>query len=251
MNLATLFPSPLRAFAVLPLALLIPGWALAKTLKVRSPELQGAILASLCVTLSFSFYIFIMLLLDVLRVRYSTGAVVLATDVLVAIILITTGRSDASNDTFASAPIRLTPAVRGAIWFVSVVVLCASALLITNQLVPDDPPSQFAELYFGTQFSGITAAPAGRPLVLPIAVANNSNDGGDYVVNASVDGKPAGRSQRVSVARGTTWSGDVTVATPIDGCIHHVVVSLERPRASTNSNIGLWVQPTTPRKPCP
>jgi hypothetical protein len=229
LNWAVTLPGgPARAAIVLPLALLLPGGALAAALpgRVRDPLVALAIVP----LLSVSFYAFGSLALAAANVELTRTSVVLAVDAFVAgcaLVLVLRGEYE------GLPPFRALRAVSPTA--VAVVALAACVFVLATVTAPRVFPAERARASTRLAFAGEWARVAAaqplprRRLAVRLSLENHEGQPVRYRIAARLGGArwPV---RKLTLRDGATWSGALAGAVRTRPCRQRLLVELTRPR---------------------
>jgi uncharacterized membrane protein len=279
--IAVVLPSPLRAIVALPIALLLPGYALLLAAFGDARERDGVATAALGAALSISLYPLVALSLFALSIRLSTTSVLVATEIVVLALGVVAGvrtRPGRENERADEGPggtvlvgvlggiplLRLRPArsasglpvpagpeaspwrgARGGLLFAGLVGAACAIVALGLHVFPGAPADGYTQLSLaGSQLKHAGApfvAGPGRRARVDITVSNHSSEAVTYRLSATVRGTASWHGRAVTVVAHGTWTGSVQGSVPAGGCLHRLLVDLRRDGESVAS-LTLWLQ---------
>lgn len=270
-------PPALRAIIVLPLALLIPGYALLLALFGRRLPLDAVPLLALAALLGMAFYPLLALVLYViglpLRMESVLGgldACVLAVTGVAASRLAPRGvsRTSASGGTVDlqlshaadRKPVfpggrRAVDQTRLAFWGLAVVVavVCAGVGGAgAARALPTVPAAPYTAFYLSGRWAHVDTAitvAAGRRFSVTVGVANDTGPRQVYRLSPLLD-DAHWRAYTIVVLPGRTWTGAVSGRMPVGVCLHRLSITLHQRGSRTPLRpLVLWVHAGTAPAP--
>jgi uncharacterized membrane protein len=257
MNLGVLVPLPaLRAALTLPLALLVPGYAVLMAAFGHRPRRDAPLTLVFTVVLSMATYPLVALALSAAAIPIRTGSVMLSTDglvaLLVAVAVLRTRRERRIIGVFV-VPFVTTAELRspwnGARGGVLVAALMASAIAALAAALPlwpaptDQPYTQF---YLAGSWAHLSAMVQVRPnqrLAVELGITNQTHRRQSYQIVPRLDGGPGWPGRTVTVPDGRSWRGSLDGDVPPDGCVHRLSIALHVGRnGKALSLLTLWVR---------
>lgn len=246
--------SPLRALLVVPLALLLPGYALLRAL--LAPALPGdrVVRLWLACILSLAMYPLLALVLSCCGLRLTTMHVLAGLDLehaLLATIIL------ARSVWYASRAPGDLRRVSRTDWRAPVRHLWCSASHVPRLLVPalvllpvlagayalvkGTPPSPFSQLSLAGNWAHLAGSVTPSTLLqVPVVVGNHSGRRRTYRLSADVDGQVRRPTRVLTLPAGAGWSGQIAGVVPDDGCVHRVRVLLTEGSGGTRNALTLW-----------
>jgi len=266
MNLGVLVPLPaLRAMVTLPLALLVPGYAVMMAVFGHRPRRDAPLTLAFTVLLSMATYPLMALALYAAAIPIRTGSVMLSTDGLVALLVamaVLRTRRERRITTVSVVPFVTTAGLRspwngarGGVLFAALVAIAIAALAAALPLWPaptDQPYTQFYLAGSWAHLSTIVRARSHQKLVVGLGIINQTHRRQSYQIVPRLDGGPGWPGRTVTVPGGRSWTGSMSGYVPADGSVHRLSIAL---RVSRNgkalSPLTVWVRgaPGTSR-PC-
>ncbi len=256
LNLAVfVLPPEPHAIVVLPLALLVPGYAFLLALFGRRPPLDAAPLLALAALLGMAFYPLLALVLYVVGLPLHMGSVLGGMDVCVLALAAVAASRLASLDvsgahhvggTIDLQPVNATGwirALRGrrraddhtrlALWGLGVVVtvLCAGVGVAgAARALPTVPAAPYTAFYLSGRWARVdtvvTVAP-GQRLVVTVEVTNDTGWRQAYRLAPLLD-DAHWRDYTIVVPPGGTWTGAVSGPVPPGACPRRLSITLHR-----------------------
>jgi uncharacterized membrane protein len=269
-------PAP-RAVVVLPLALLMPGYALLLALFGRSLPLDAAPLLALAALLSMAFYPLLALALYATGLLLRMGSVLGGMDVcvlaLTAVAASRFGPHEVSRTSNAGGTVDLQPShgadrrplfagsrravdqTRLALWGIGVVVtiVCVGVGVAgATHALSTVPAAPYTAFYLSGRWAHIdtvvTVAP-GRWLVVTVGVANDTGQRQVYRLSPLFT-DAHWRAYTIVVPPGRTWTGAVSGRMPLDSCLHRLSLTLhQRGERVPLRPLVLWVRTGTASGP--
>lgn len=260
MSIGVLVPMPaIRALLVLPVALVVPGYAAA--LAIFGPRQHGvaALDIALSALLSAALYPLLALLLYAASIRLSTISVLTATDTLIVVFVgiaalrdrhhrrvepALAARAGGAAVGASSTADRVWSGWHGATLFTALVAVVVGALALLMPVLPSPVAAPYTQFYVAGDWARVhvIARPhPGSPLVVTVGITNRTHALQRYQVVPLLDNAPTWRGRSVSLRAGRAWSGTVSGPVPAGGCAHELVIGLYA--ASGNRKIGtltLW-----------
>jgi uncharacterized membrane protein len=266
MNLGVLVPLPvLRAALTLPLALLVPGYAVLMAAFGHRPRPDAPLTLAFIVLLSMATYPLAALALYAAAIPIRIGSVMVSTDGLVTFLVVVAvlrgGRerrtTDISVAPFVTTTVLRSPGseARGGVLFAALVAIAIAALAGTTPLLPaptDRPYTQFYLAGSWAHLSSIVRARSHQKLVVDLGIINQTHRWQSYQLVPRLDGGPGWSGRTVTVPSGRSWTGSMSGYVPADGCVHRLSIALRVGRnGKALSPLTLWVRgaPGTSR-PC-
>ena len=266
---------PLRALIALPLALLVPGYALVLALFRRRAPLDTAPLLALVTLLSTAFYPLLALALHGIGLPLSSETVLAGTDVAVLVLAVLTRARAPSPSTIrpivgteagqsAHTALVISPstgpaahsaaagaAYRGgacaAPWGlgIALTIVCGGLGLIgATRALPTAPAAPYTAFYLSgrwSRLSSVVLVAPGHRLAVTIGVANNTGRRQTYRLSPLLDGDHW-RAYSLTVAAGGAWAGTVSGRVPAGGCLRRLTLTLHRRGSVTPLRpLILWV----------
>lgn len=259
MTAAVLLPLPLSRVAIaLPLALLLPGYAVLSAAFGRQQRHDLAAVLALSALLSLAIYALLGVVLYVITIPISEASVLIAADGLViGLAAITVARTRAGTPPAAwpSPPpepmaARRSPwsGARGGFLFAATIGVAIAALLVAMGLLPKPPAQQYTQFYLAGRWSHvssvITTHPH-QPLTVEVGLTNRTLHRQAYRIVPSLDNAPSWPAREVTVPSGHSWTGVVTGDVPASGCAHRLSIELRlKGRPGALDRLTLWVHGT-------
>ena len=259
MTAAVLLPLPLsRVIIALPLALLLPGYAVLSAAFGRQQRHDMAAVLALSALLSLAIYALLGVVLYVITVPISEASVLIAADGLViGLAAVTVARRRAGTPLAAwPAPLpehvaaRRSPwsGARGGLLFAGTMGVVIVALLIAMGLLPKPPAQQYTEFYLAGRWSHVASVVAThphQPLAVEVGLTNRTLHGQNYRIVPYLDNAPSWQPREVTVPSGRTWTGVVSGYVPASGCAHRLSIELRlKGRRGALDRLTLWVHGT-------
>jgi len=235
---ATAFPQPLRAMAVIPALLLVPGYATLVALRlntVKHSDSAQTLLMSLVA--SMAAVPLILLGLHGLGMPLVSGAMLPALAAYSGVIALLGGRQAAApqdgDGTLAATGTR-----------VAMAAVLAAAIIITGlRVLPGTPEAQYTALALGGSWASVegpTYAEPGKRTTVSLTVTNHSDAAKRYVLAPTMVGGDW-KSRTFTVAAGETWSGEIAGSLPRGGCLHRLLIGL-RSQGDRIGGLTVWFQ---------
>ena len=233
--------TPVRAAVVLPVALVIPGWAISVAIHGWRPVSEGVFAherrphlpeAGLLVVLSLAFFALFSLGIAALTIPLSTLSYVVGTDVSI-VVLVTVGLLRVRPETARRDPVGADSARINRSWLTWTLAVTAAgsfALTIGVLEFPETAPQVYESLALGgswARVSGPVTIDPGSIVRIPIVVTSTAPTSTRFRVHATIDGVPLGPDIALNAYRSTTWTGSINVTVSGASCRHQVIVSLE------------------------
>jgi uncharacterized membrane protein len=265
LNLGVLVPLPaLRAAVTLPLALLVPGYAVMMAAFGHRPRRDASLTLAFIVLLSMATYPLVALALSAAAIPIRTGSVMLSTDGLVAflvVVAVVRGRRERRTSIVSVVPFVTTivlrspwSGARGGVLFAALVAGVIATLAGTTPLLPaptDQPYTQFYLAGSWAHLSTIVRARSHQKLVVDVGITNQTHRQQSYQIVPRLDGGTGWPGRVVTVPDGRTWTGSLDGDVPQDGRVHRLSIVLRVGRNGTAlSPLTLWVH-AAPGRPAP
>lgn len=250
-----LVPLQVRALFVLPVALLLPGYAIHLLVFDKRVESEVSTLAS-SVLLTMVLYPLLLIVLHALGIPITQYSVLAAVDtVVVGVALyllpnppvgIRAGR--------VHSPRPVAPAVRPRDWagpcallVIATGLIALSVGLLTPRL-PAPAPGHFTEFYLTGRWAkvqGVISARPGAVIRVGLAVRSMASREEAYRIRVSLDDRASVPNRHVVVAPSHRWVGAFSVRVPRSGCVHRVELALFDARGHAPVQpLTLWLTPT-------
>jgi uncharacterized membrane protein len=241
MSAAAFVPvSFLRAVVVLPIALVIPGYAVL-TAVFRDKRTLAVEELALSIIVSMAIYPLLALILYLLSIQLTTVSVVVAVDVLVAVLV---SLSVLRHDREQLMPPwdQLHGVMAGGGWraqlrplllIAGAFAIVAAAIGLAFSLAPRKTAAPYTQFYLARSWAKLTTpvrVQPGTPLSVSVAIGNHTEGTQTYRVAPVVDGTSSWKELRVTVPAAGTWVGTVRGTVPSTGCIHHLAIQLYQSR---------------------
>src|SRR5205085_2229334 len=265
-NLGVLVPlRALRAMVTLPLALLVPGYAVMMAVFGHRPHRDAPLTLAFTVLLSMATYPLMALALYAASIPIRTGSVMLSTDGLVALVVamaVLRTRRERRPAGVSVVPFVTTAGLRlpwngarGGVLFAALVAIAIAGLAAAPPLWPaptDQPYTQFYLAGSWAHLSTIVRARSHQKLVVDVGITNQTDRRQRYQIVPRLDGGPGWPGRTVTVPAGRSWTGSMSGYVLADGCVHRLSIALRVGRnGKALSPLTLWVRgaPGTSR-PC-
>jgi hypothetical protein len=257
MNLGVLMPLPaLRAALTLPLALLVPGYAVLMAAFGHRPRRDAPLTLALTVLLSMATYPLVALALSAAAIPIRTGSVIVSIDGLVALLVamaVLRTRRERRTAGVSVVPFVTTTGLRspwngarGGMLFAALVAIAIAALAAALTLWPaptDQPYTQFYLAGSWVHLSTIVRARSHQKLVVDVGITNQTHRRQRYQIVPRLDGGPGWPGRTVTVPDRQSWSGSLDGDVPADGCVHRLSIALRVGRNDKAlSPLTLWVR---------
>ena len=257
MNLGVLAPLPaLRAAVTLPLALLVPGYAVMMAAFGHRSRHDAVTALAFAVLLSMATYPLVALALYAAALPIRTGSVIVSTDGLVTLLVVVAvlrmrrkgPPTDSSGEPIITATAVHSPwnRARGGVLFASLVAGVIAALAGAMPLLPtptDQPYTQFYLAGSWAHLGAIVRARSHQKLVVDLGIINQTHRGQRYRIVPRLDGGPGWPERTVTVPDGRSWTGSLDGDVPQDGCVHRLSIVLRVGRnGKALSPLTLWVR---------
>ncbi|MGO9876348.1 MAG: hypothetical protein ACLPVY_21450 [Acidimicrobiia bacterium] len=226
-----------RGVLGVPLALVIPGWAMLSILRIDL-RLEPLLRLALTVMITLACYPLLVLLIAALQFKITHSAVIVAVDALLllcaAVIAVRDGamRKRFQRNAEDLGSVR----VRGAdlsVVAVLVTVAAAAALLAgTWALAPHQAPGPYASIAFtgaNAQIDKIVTVDSSSLLRVTVTVTNASPHAERFSLTGVPDGARAWSPRTVQVPAHGLWSGTLTGVVIADGCARRLRVEARSP----------------------
>jgi uncharacterized membrane protein len=257
MNLGVLVPLPaLRAALTLPLALLVPGYAVMMAVFGHRARRDAPLTLAFTVLLSMATYPLVALALSAAAIPIRTGSVMLSTDGFVALLVamaVLRTRRERRPTGVSGVPFVTTTGLRspwngacGGVLFAALVAIGIAALAAALSPWPaptDQPYTQFYLAGSWAHLSTIVRARSHQKLVVDVGITNQTHRRQRYQIVPRLDGGPGWPGRAVTVPAGRSWTGSMSGYVPADGCVHRLSIALRMGRnGKALSPLTLWVR---------
>jgi len=272
LNLGVAAPVPLlRAVVTLPLALLVPGYAVVLALFGRRLPLDAAPLAALTALLSMAFYPLLALVLYAAGWPLATGSVLAGTDAAILLFtavaaarmatlhpplrqaalrppLVNTEMEDEESGSASRRPRGPARLALGGLGVAAMLILLGAVTVGTTRVLPASPAAPSTAFYLAgrwSRLSSVVSLAPGHRLAVVVGIANNTGRRQVYRLSPLLDGA-RWRAVMVTLPAGATWTGTVAGPVPAGGCLRRLSLTLH----SGDSRVALrplvlWVQAGT------
>jgi hypothetical protein len=242
-------PVEARAFLVLPLALLTPGWAIvAVAFGPRRPSVPVRI--ALSVLLSMSVFALLAVLLAELSQGVTRDNVLVAVNGLVATLALALALG--MRRTRVDMPAQASGERRHALatWAVAAGALALAGGVVGLSLawLPEAQEAGYRQLRLAGEWAGVdrvVQARRDRPVAIDFEVANRTRRSERYRISAQVDGGPRWPAASPVLRAGASTRGVARAWVPPDGCLHRVRLRLTASGARLRP-LTLWVRGAAP-----
>jgi len=277
MTIGVLAPISWLHGAVLPLALVLPGYAVLTAAFGRGPQLDPLPAIALSSLLSLAIYALLALALNAASIRLSRESVLAASDCLIALLvalslpgvrpwralaedsiplpdeprpLLHRIRMDLKNQI---TPPRRTESIHlswpghgWALGYLTAIVLSGLALVVILQHTAKPADAPFTQFYFAgswARISGIVDLAAGKTLGVEVGITNHTHLKQLYLLKPILEPSIRWPMEKILLAPGSTWSGMLRGPIIADNCVHRLAIQL---RSAQNhpavSSLTLWVR---------
>jgi hypothetical protein len=265
MNLGVLVPLPaLRAALTLPLALLVPGYAVLMAAFGHWPRRDAPLTLALTVLLSMATYPLVALALSAAAIPIRTGSVMLSTDGLVAFLVavaVLRTRRERRIIAVSVVPFVTTAGLRspwngarGGVLLAVLVAIAIAALAAALPLWPAPTDQPYTQVYLAGSWAHLSTMVQVRPnqrLAVELGITNQTHRRQSYQIVPRLDGAPGWPGRVVTVPAGRSWAGSMSGYVPPDGCVHRLSIALRVGRnGKALSPLTLWVR-GAPDRPAP
>jgi hypothetical protein len=238
---------PARAVVVIPIVLLVPGWAAYVAIFGGARPADVVVGLTFMVALGMGVLIVNGLVLNAVGVRLSETTLVVGPALLACVMLIVARWGGA--DTSLPIPVAALPrAVVPAIVVCLSLVIGAAAVTYAADRLPSPVSQPFTELSFAPAYASAGQASRvvpGQVVTLPLELRLRGLAHVSYRVRTYLDGAQVGATNASVLA--PLWSGAVSVAVPPGRCLHKVRVvftPVGQARARTES-VDTYLSVTT------
>jgi hypothetical protein len=237
----------LAGVLVLPIVLLVPGFALLRAIVPRGGERDAVLTVGMSAALSLAFYILAALVMHALSLEYSrenTALVTVAGVVLCSAVAFVRRGEETGKRRLPSVPAALTG--------VAFCAALAAAAVLAVQLerhLPKGAPEPWVELSAENPLAsadGPTEVPPGEPFVVPLRVDTSGGSPATYRLTARVDRESPRAAASQRLAPGATWRTSVASVVPADGRLHRVSFTLEADNGRAPLELVLYARGAQP-----
>ena len=234
-------PTPLRALAVLPVALTLPGYAMLAGLRTRRVGDDPLATLALSAIVSVALLALAALAMYAAEVRVSAASVahVIVAFVAVMVLLAPTLRS-APASTRGELALQGVGSFRGLVLPAVAVGAAIGVVVLALALLPGTPTARFTDV----SLAGPLATDSGPALVapfvtqqVPVTVRNRSGGTQVYAIEPAMEhGRWYGTTVRL--LEGERWTGSVVGRVPAGGCLHRLRITA-RPLARSDRAVSV------------
>jgi uncharacterized membrane protein len=266
MNLGVLAPLPaLPAAVTLPLALLVPGYAVIMAVFSNRPRRDAPATLACTVLLSMATYPLVALALYAVAIPIRTGSVMVSIDGIVALLVavaVLRMRHRAPVSSLPVAPLAAATVLRSA-WngarggalFAALVAIVIAVLAGAMALVRAPTDQAYTQFYLAgswAHLNTIVRARSHQKLVVDVGIVNQTHRRQSYQIVPRLDGGPDWPGRVVTVPDARSWTGSLSGDVPQDGCVHRLGIVLRMGRnGNALSPLTLWVRGAPgPSRPC-
>jgi hypothetical protein len=277
--ITALGPTPVAGLrvAALPLALVIPGYAVLYVVFGRNLRPDPIPVVALSILLSLAVYALLALILSALSIGISPGSETAGTDcfilALIGLFVLRKWNGETPADwqlppTETPEPMLrrmppeelylqseerspLRPTRRNSGWaaaYVGGTVLSIIVLIVTLHYTAKPEDVAFTQFYLAgssAHLGNIVDVPTGASLALMVGITNHTHQAQTYRILPTLDTGIRWPGREIRLAAGRAWSGVLNGPVTMDNCTHRLVLQLSTPQNNgTVATLIVWVRGT-------
>jgi uncharacterized membrane protein len=239
--------APLRAAVALPLALILPGYALTRALPDLGGERGAATWLALSFVLSLASYPLLGLLLYAAGIKISQATILAAVEaeVLVATAAAAVGPRARLDDGTNGVKATRTGRARCALLAAPLIAVVAIPVAARHLLPPPAVPP-FSQLYLlGAESRGAGFVTVQKRLAVDVGARNETGGSRRYTLVGRLDADPPVPVASFKLPNGDRWTRRVTVIVPRSPCAHRVQFLLrDDERGRDVASVQVWARRT-------
>ena len=259
MTLSTLLPAgPARTVLVLPLALLLPGWALLRAVTGSSDRRDLGLAIGLSAMLSIALFVLIALAMSAGSVPLHARNFVIGLDVVLAALALFVQARERITWARTESTAKLTDVVRSrvrvpyrriavAVAVVAVLGGTFAALLATYSSVRpvaanENPWLQLSLVGPPAHTDAVLTRSPRESVRLPVEVTNRTRTAQKVRISLQIDGGTWRLVQSRVLGAGDSAIEQVALSAPRQAGLHHVAVAIEGTPGLTGASVGAWIR---------